>query len=320
MFEKIQDRAVNRWADILPALGVSQSFLTGKHGACPWCSGTDRFRYDNRNGSGSFICSRCGSGSGVDFVMKFLNVDFITARKEIEKHLGLARVSIPAAASSDGDPQIKMKSAWQRCCVLTGADPASRYLISRGLELAQWPSQIRYAPDISYVHDDKSRSSHPAMVAKFVSPDALAMTLHMTFLDAQGNKADVPKVRKLAACKVPPGGAVRLAPSAETMGIAEGIETSLAASLLDGIPVWAALSAANLVKWVPPANAKHVIIYGDNDASLTGHHAAYSLGYRLKTEGLSVDVRIPVNEGSDWHDEWAALGGATPLWKSGKSA
>ena len=36
--------------------------LKNQHGACPGCGGKDRFRFDNLNGDGSFICSQGGLG------------------------------------------------------------------------------------------------------------------------------------------------------------------------------------------------------------------------------------------------------------------
>jgi putative DNA primase/helicase len=59
------ERARNRWREILPRLGVDTQFLTNRHGPCPLCGGKDRFRFDDRDGSGSYICGQCGAGVGV---------------------------------------------------------------------------------------------------------------------------------------------------------------------------------------------------------------------------------------------------------------
>jgi len=53
--------------------------------------------------------------------------------------------------------------------------------------------------------------------------------LHRTYLNDRGGKADVSSPRKLLG-RMPTGAAVRLAPYQDKLGIAEGIETSLAAS------------------------------------------------------------------------------------------
>jgi putative DNA primase/helicase len=85
------------------------------------------------------------------------------------------------------------------------------------------------------------------------------------------------------------------------MGIAEGVETALAAMKLFDVPVWSALSAGGLIKWQPPVTARHIIVFGDNDKNATGQAAAWSLAHRLIAEGLNAEVRVPPDEG-DWND------------------
>jgi putative DNA primase/helicase len=297
-FERIQDRAIGRWRTLLPALGIHERFLSSKHGPCPICGGTDRFRWDDKAGSGSFYCNQCGPGSGVDLVMKVHGVPFIDAKRMIEEHLPSAQIEIPKAKR---DTSLETLAAiWSRAQKLTGDDPASWYLARRGL-LHDSPS-LRWLPKFTYVHDDKSKTEHPAMLAMFVGPDRSAHTIQYTYLDGSGRKADVPKPRKLAPAKIPAGGAVRLAASAETMGIAEGVETALAAAKLFDIPVWSALSAGGLIKWQPPQTARHIIVFGDNDRSATGQAAAWSLAHRLITEKFTAEVRIPDTPETDWND------------------
>lgn len=299
--DRIQDRAKGRWRDILRAVGFTDKNLNGHHGPCPMCGGRDRWRFDDREGAGSFFCSHCGAGGGVDLVMKFLKCDFITAKGEIEKHIGAASVSMPKAAPAEGDALSRMIESWRRASPLTGLDAASRWLERRGVAPLMLPSQLRFASEAAYLHDDKRKSFHPAMVAKFVSPDAQGFTLHRTYLSLDGFKADVPEVRKLAPGKVPDGGAVRLAASAERMGVSTGIETSLAAMAMFRLPVWATLNDRLLLKWKPPSTVRHLVIFGDNDVSYSGQMVSFGLAYRLKGEGLDVEVRIPDAQGDDWN-------------------
>ena len=62
MFSKVKTAARGHWPDILESLGVDRSKLTNIHQPCPACGGTDRFRFDDKNGDGTFICSG-GGGS-----------------------------------------------------------------------------------------------------------------------------------------------------------------------------------------------------------------------------------------------------------------
>lgn len=298
--ERIQDRAIGRWRHLLPAIGIHEQFLSRKHGPCPICGGTDRFRWDDKAGSGSFYCNQCGAGSGVDLVMRFKGVPFIEAKKLIEEHLPSAVIEVPKAKRSVNIDNLE--HVWRNALRLTGSDPASWYLAKRGLDFAEPPASIRWLPKFTYYHDDKSKTEHPAMLALFVGPDRDKHTIQYTYLDSNGRKAEVPKPRKLAPAQIPHGGAVRLAPSADTMGIAEGVETALAAMKLFHVPVWSALSAGGLTKWVPPPTVRNVIVFGDNDKSLTGQAVAWSLAHRLISEGLHAEVRIPDEPETDWND------------------
>jgi putative DNA primase/helicase len=108
---------------------------------------------------------------------------------------------------------------------------------------------------------------------------------------------------------VPAGGAIRLAPAAEMMGVAEGIETALAASALFDQPVWATTGEALLQQWKPPEIAKHVTIYADNDLNYVGQCAAFTLAKRLIFEAhrdgieRTVLVMVSPRAGTDWADQ-----------------
>ena len=99
---------------------------------------------------------------------------------------------------------------------------------------------------------------------------------------------------------MPKGSAIRLAAPDKVLGIAEGIETALAATKLTGIPCWAAVCAHGLEHWEPPDGVA-VTIFGDNDTNFVGQVAAYGLAKRLVRRLISVNVRIPPNHG-DWCD------------------
>lgn len=301
MRDSTKDRAVGRWKSIFAAFGVLDQFLTGKHGPCPLCqTGKDRWRFDDKGGNGTWICNQCGSGDGIAFVMKLKGVPYPQACRLIDAEVPSSTVaSIAARAASPDVMAARGLTMWSQAIPLNGTDPASLYLRRRGIE-QPYPAMLRIKNRVPYTHDDKTRTIHPAMVSRFVSPDSRVSTWHVTYLDEAGRKADVPKVRKFWPGRVPEGGAVRLANSAETMGIAEGVETAMSAMQVFDVPVWAALNSNNLMKWRPPANVRHVLIFGDVDITFDGQMKAYALANRLHLSGMNVEVRLP--ETGDWND------------------
>lgn len=60
--KEVIDAARGRWHQLLGGFGVRAELLNGRHGPCPGCGGRDRFRYDDRDGEGTFLCSQGGGG------------------------------------------------------------------------------------------------------------------------------------------------------------------------------------------------------------------------------------------------------------------
>ncbi len=69
-FDAIRYHAVGRWRDLIfPAVGIDIKYDNpNKHQPCPICGGKDRFRCDDKSGSGSWICNQCGAGTGFKLV------------------------------------------------------------------------------------------------------------------------------------------------------------------------------------------------------------------------------------------------------------
>lgn len=305
--EPLKDRALGRWTGILPAIGISAKALTGRHTACPLCNaGKDRFRFDDKGGRGTWICSQCGAGDGIELTKRFLGLDFKEAAAEIEKHLGEAPVvKRNGSSASDGQKREAMTSLWKRSKPMTLDDAAGRYLFRRTGVLT-FPPCLRFAADERY--SGAKPSWHPVMLAKVAPSDAAiaageTAALHRTYLDGADDKAAVESPRKMMGT-MPTGAAVRLMDHEETLGIAEGIETAFSASILFNVPCWAALTAGLLQEWTPPETVRNVFVFGDCDHSMTGQAAGYTLASRLKAKGLNVVVEVPDLMGEDWNDVW----------------
>lgn len=60
----INSAANGHWREVLETAGIQ--LPNGRHhGPCPACGGRDRFRFDDKDGRGTFICNQCGAGDGL---------------------------------------------------------------------------------------------------------------------------------------------------------------------------------------------------------------------------------------------------------------
>lgn len=301
---KLADLARGKWSGILKSVGVPDKFLGGKHGPCPFCEGTDRFRFDNKDGKGTFFCNQCGSGDGIEFVKRYNSWDFKTAAREIERVLGHVNAEAPKREMSDQQRVDMLNRLWNGSVPLTGDDMASSYLAGRDALPGLLPECLRFHPHCPVPNGG---GFLPAMLAVVLDATGKAANIHRTFLGEHG-KADIENPRALMPGALPPGAAVRLYPATgERLGVAEGIETAIRAAKRFRVPVWAALNSGGLEKWLPPAGIGEVLIFGDNDHAFGGQAVAYSLAHKLTVRSrVKAEVHIPTTPGMDWGDVDAA--------------
>jgi hypothetical protein len=180
-------------------------------------------------------------------------------------------------------------------------DLADRYLRGRGIALEHYPAALRLHPALWH---RESKKAWPGLIAKVTASNGQLLTVHRTFLNQEtAGKAPVDPVRKLASSMR--GGAVRLYdPGGDTLLVAEGIETALAALVLSrwSYTGWAAISTSGLVALHVPGRFCRVVIAADNDASGAGLRAAKTLAKRLRGVGRRIDIRLPNRNGADWND------------------
>ena len=298
---KTADAARGKWRGILQLLGVDKDHLTGKHGPCPMCGGTDRFRFDNDKGNGTYICGQCGAGNGFDFLMKMQGWTFQEAATEVDKVLGEAK---PEPVKKEIDPEYRrnlLNSLWTGSKPLGFGDPVDIYLRARGVQITAYPEALRFSGKCRAPNG----KDYPAMLAMVTASDGSAVSLHRTFLGCAG-KADMPEPRAMMPGQLANGCCIRLSAVQKHIGIAEGIETALRASELFNIPVWAVINSTMMQKWIAPAGVEQVTVFGDNDPMFGGQAAAYGVAHRLSVKGIKSSVEIPDRVGMDWADIEAA--------------
>jgi putative DNA primase/helicase len=288
---ELKQQANGKWPGIMDNLGIDVG--SGKHCPCPSCSGTDRFRFDNKDGDGSYFCNGCGAGDGISLIQKVLGLEFIEVVDKINDIVGTVKVA-PLKKTNDYDVKKMLNAIWSESKKLTGSDFVSVYLHGRGLLIQ--PENVRACAEC---YESDSKTKIPAMVALVTCADGSAGAIHRTYLNGT-EKADMEKPKKLTPRLKPlSGGAVRLFPleyelcKGDTVGVAEGIETAIAATQLWSIPTWAVLGTSMLEAFIPPKGVKRIYIFSDNDANFAGQKAAYTLAHRLILEDFVAIVEVP---------------------------
>lgn len=292
---KTADAARGKWRGILVRLGIEERALDGRHHACP-CTGEgkDRFRFTQKE---RFFCACARGGDGFELLKCKFGWDFKQASKEIDRVAGNVQVE-PQRAPIDARPILE--KAWRET---TKAGPeVSGYLASRGLPT---PPCIRQGFRDYYEHKDGhtfARGKFPCMVARVQAKDGQGVSLHVTYLQGT-SKADVECQRKvMSPAGTINGAAVRLYEheAGKPLGIAEGIETAIAASILYNMPVWSVLNRNGIETFDPPDDVTEVHIFGDSDRSYAGQAGAYKGAERLTRLGRKVVVHLPAE--GDWND------------------
>ena len=283
-------------------MGVPDSILNGEHQPCPFCGGTDRFRFTDHEGQGFWWCNQCGNGTGFDLAAKFLNKTFAEVCKEIEKILGNGVRSLTTWDSNVETAERKsVNKIWKDSIPLEKGDPVCCYLMNRGLSRAA--SILRFHKS---VFDGFSGKRIPSMVVPITDAKGEMVGIHITHLGRDGDRwvkstivKAAKKMRKLS--QTISGGSIRLFKmDIKNLGISEGIETALAVKEHTGVPCWSVMNATGMEKFqLPDPRPLMLTIYADNDLNFTGLKAAFVLANRLvvKDQFCNVFIEKPMATG-----------------------
>ncbi|KAA6183703.1 hypothetical protein F2Q65_14780 [Thiohalocapsa marina] len=305
------------------------------HGPRPGSHRGDGFRlFADVDATGGGICATCGAfPDGLALLQWLFGWSFPEALRQTAGVFGLTGgrlVPVPITARpaqrlthsiDPGKATIALHRLWAEALPPQHphAAPLRCYLAGRGLDAAGLDARvIRLHPALPYwswdVHGKpQCLGRFPAMLARVCSADGRAVSLHRTYLRADGaGKAPVVAPKKLmphAGTATLAGGAIRLCRAETTLGVAEGIETALAVQAMTGEPVWACSSATLLARFQPPARIERLTLWADKDRSGAGLTAAEALRDRLADRCL-VRIALPAApipadaKGIDWADVW----------------
>lgn len=177
------------------------------------------------------------------------------------------------------------------------------YLDARGCVIPPADGDLRFHPALRH----PSGYVGPALVALAThAVTRVPMTLHQTWVLADGTKADVDPPRRQLGGHTKKHGVIRLWPDeCVTVGlaVAEGIETALSLALAYQ-PVWACMDAGNMAALPVLAGIETLIVGADHDPA--GIKAAGDCADRWAAAGVDVRVIAPATQRADWNDRRAA--------------
>jgi putative DNA primase/helicase len=282
-------QACGHWPRILPALGMK--VIKNRHQACPVCGGADRFRFDDKEGRGTWFCNQCGAGDGLKLVEKVFGISASEAAGKVNAVTGnlppVAPEVMAAAEAGTGRPQSGGRAGRQTA----GENP---------------PGHRQRLPDpqgLSRRECLTLTTSHKTggvayRAGDVVVPlyDGTGALVNLQLINAEGLKRTLKGGQVKGACHLIDG----QKQAGKRLWIAEGYATALTVHHLTGETVMVALSSVNLLSLASLARQKHpacqIILAADRDLNGTGQNKAAAAA--AACEGV---VALPPVFG-DWND------------------
>lgn len=332
----VRNAARGAWLSVLDSLAPEIKTAIDnpgkRHIACPVHGGRDGFRlFRDADISGGGICNSCGpKPDGFSLLMWLKDWSFPDALTAVANVLGISTGKVqqkpvvarklvltkskPKPIVEDEKLKARLRTVWQASKSLRDqeAEPVRLYLRSRGLEdwLPDWPS-LRFHPSMQYRDEYGNVIGYfPAMLALVENGNDL-ITIHRTFLTADGRKAPVDSPKKpmpAPSDRQIVGSAIRLGKPGRVLQVTEGLETALAVIEATGMVTWPLISATLMPNFLIPEGIEKLVIWSDLDRSQAGMIAATKLAEHAKAKGIEAlihepKVPIPDNAKSiDWLD------------------
>lgn len=207
----------------------------------------------------------------------------------------------PLPEPTEAERVAAARRLWDEGRPIRDRDPAARHGRRRGVDLAlDHAGAFRSHPAAPASIYRWRGPRRPALLAAVRDPAGALTAVEVTYLDGQGRRAALARPARKAVGVIPPGSAVRLAPAATGMLVAEGVFTTLSAMRRFCLPGWALLSAGNLRNWRPPEGVRRVVVAGDRGRE--GERSACALAAALRTAGVAAEVVLPPAGYGDWND------------------
>ncbi|EPF0271981.1 primase-helicase zinc-binding domain-containing protein [Escherichia coli] len=289
-------QACGHWPRILPALGVK--VIKNRHQACPVCGGSDRFRFDDKEGRGTWFCNQCGAGDGLKLVEKVFGMNASEAAGKVNAVTGNLPPVVPEViAAAEAETEADRQAAAALAVRLMGKTrPASgnAYLTRKG-----FPD--RECPVLTVTHKTGGVTFRAGDVVVPLYDDTGAL-VNLQLISSDSLKRTLKGGQVKGACHVIEG----KKQAGKRLWIAEGYATALTVHHLTAETVIVALSSVNLLSLASLARQKHpacqIVLAADRDLNGNGQNKAAAAAEAC--EGV---VALPPVFG-DWNDAFVQKG------------
>ncbi len=289
-------QACGHWPRILPALGVK--VIKNRHQACPVCGGSDRFRFDDKEGRGTWFCNQCGAGDGLKLVEKVFGVSAAEAAGKVGVLTGnLPPVAPEVIAVSETENDADRKAAAAMASKLmekTRTATGNAYLTRKG-----FPSSECTMLTATHKTGGVTFSAGDLVVPLHDDTGAL---VNLQLINSEGLKRTLKGGAVKGACHIIEG----QKQAGKRLWIAEGYATALTVHHLTGETVMVALSSVNLLSLASLTRQKlpacQIVLAADRDLSGDGQTRAAAAARAC--EGI---VALPPVFG-DWNDAFMQQG------------
>ncbi|EDW0787519.1 DNA primase, partial [Salmonella enterica subsp. enterica] len=289
-------QACGHWPRILPALGVK--VIKNRHQACPVCGGTDRFRFDDKEGRGTWYCNQCGAGDGLKLVEKVFGVTASEAAGKVNAVTGnLPPVAPEVIAAAEAETEADRKAAAALAVrLMEKTRPASgnAYLTRKGFPALECLM-------LTAIHKTGGVTFRAGDVVVPLYDDTGAL-VNLQIINADGLKRTLKAGQVKGACHTIEG----KKQTGKRLWITEGYATALTVHHLTGETVMVALSSVNLLSLASLARQKHpasqIVLAADRD--LNGNGQSKAAAAADACEGV---VALPPVFG-DWNDAFMQHG------------
>ncbi|HED6943551.1 TPA: toprim domain-containing protein [Enterobacter kobei] len=289
-------QACGHWPRILPALGVK--VIKNRHQACPVCGGSDRFRFDDKEGRGTWFCNQCGAGDGLKLVEKVFDVSTSEAAQKVNAVTGNLPLVAPeamVAAETETDADRKTAAAQAvRLMEKTRTATGNAYLTRKGFPGHEYVM-------LTATHKTGGVSYHAGDVVVPLHDETGAL-VNLQLINSDGLKRTLKGGQVKGTSHTIEG----QKQAGKRQWIAEGYATALTVHHLTGETVMVALSSVNLLSLASLVRQKYpacqIVLAADRDLNGDGQSKAAAAA-----DACEGTVALPPVFG-DWNDAFVQKG------------